>query len=123
LPGLDLPVGKLSSVSGVLCQAQIHLGGIERQGIQKFVAFKSRYFGLHHGSQRICNKAYSPEPLQACTSGIKAGERWLDKLKTRCFLVAAQGNRLVGFASIQEQTKMVGPVAISNFSMEKVQDA
>jgi len=48
----------------------------------------------------VCKDDYSPEQLKVWTSSIKNTDRWIDKIKSHCFLVAELNNEIVGIASL-----------------------
>lgn len=48
----------------------------------------------------ICKDDYSPEQIEAWTSSIENTQRWTDKLTFQYFLVAELDNKIVGYASL-----------------------
>lgn len=51
--------------------------------------------------QAICRKDYTPEQIKAWTSAARNIKRWTDKLKSQYFLIAEHGNKIVGYASLE----------------------
>lgn len=49
----------------------------------------------------ICKDDYSPEQIKAWTSSIENTQRWIDKLSSQYFLVAELDNKMVGYASLE----------------------
>jgi putative acetyltransferase len=49
----------------------------------------------------ICKDDYSPEQIRVWVSSIQNKERWVDKLASQYFLVAKLDNRIIGFASLE----------------------
>lgn len=49
----------------------------------------------------ICKDDYSPEQIKAWTSSIENTELWTDKLTSQHFLIAEIDNKIVGFASLE----------------------
>lgn len=49
----------------------------------------------------ICREDYSPEQINAWTSAVGNTKRWNDKLTLQYFLIAEQGNKIVGYASLE----------------------
>jgi len=49
----------------------------------------------------ICKNDYSQEQIRVWTSSIKNTQRWTDKLTTQYFLVAEFDNKIVGYASLE----------------------
>lgn len=51
--------------------------------------------------ETICRYDYSPEQIVAWTSSIENTKRWTDKLMKQYFLIAEIDNRIVGYASLE----------------------
>ncbi len=49
----------------------------------------------------ICKDDYSPEQIEVWTSSIENTQRWADKLTSQYFLVAELDNKIVGYASLE----------------------
>lgn len=49
----------------------------------------------------ICKQDYSPEQINVWTSSVENIARWVDKLNTQYFLVAISANKIVGYASLE----------------------
>lgn len=49
----------------------------------------------------ICKDDYSPEQIEAWTSSIENTQLWTDKLTSQHFLIAELDNKIVGFASLE----------------------
>lgn len=49
----------------------------------------------------ICKDDYSPEQIKVWTSSIENTQRWTDKLTSQYFLVAELDNKIVGYASLE----------------------
>lgn len=49
----------------------------------------------------ICREDYTPEQIRAWTSAAGNIKRWTDKLKSQYFLIAEHGNKIVGYASLE----------------------
>ncbi len=49
----------------------------------------------------ICKDDYSPEQIMVWTSSIENTQRWTDKLTSQYFLVAVFDNKIVGYASLE----------------------
>ena len=49
----------------------------------------------------ICKDDYSIDQINAWTSSIKNTKRWTDKLSTQHFLIAELNNKIVGYASLE----------------------
>lgn len=49
----------------------------------------------------ICNDDYSPEQIKVWISSIENTQRWTDKLTSQYFLVAELDNKIVGYASLE----------------------
>lgn len=49
----------------------------------------------------ICKGDYSPEQIKVWTSSIENTQRWTDKLTSQYFLVAELDNKIVGYASLE----------------------
>ena len=49
----------------------------------------------------ICKDDYSPDQIKAWTSSIENTHRWIDKLTSQYFLIAELDNKIVGFASLE----------------------
>ncbi len=49
----------------------------------------------------ICKDDYSPEQIKVWTSSIENKQRWIDKLTSQYFIVAACENEIVGYASLE----------------------
>jgi putative acetyltransferase len=49
----------------------------------------------------ICKDDYSFEQIRAWTSSIENTNRWTDKLKSQYFLIAELDNKIVGYASLE----------------------
>lgn len=49
----------------------------------------------------ICKDDYSPEQIQVWTSSIENTQRWTDKLASQYFLIAEVDNKIVGYASLE----------------------
>lgn len=49
----------------------------------------------------ICRDDYSPKQINAWTSSIENTQRWTDKLTSQYFLIAELDNKIVGFASLE----------------------
>ena len=47
----------------------------------------------------ICKRDYSPEQIEVWTSSIENTQRWIDKLTSQYFLIAELDNKIVGYAS------------------------
>lgn len=50
----------------------------------------------------ICNDDYSPEQIKVWTSSIKNTQRWTDKLSTQYFRIAEFDNKIVDYASLED---------------------
>ena len=48
----------------------------------------------------ICKDDYSPEQIRVWTSSIENTQHWTDKLTSQYFLVAELANKIVGYASL-----------------------
>lgn len=51
--------------------------------------------------ENICCKDYSPEQIKVWTSSIENVKRWNDKMMNQYFLIAEIGNKIVGYASLE----------------------
>ena len=51
--------------------------------------------------EAVCRYDYSPEQIAVWTSSIENTKRWTDKLMKQYFLIAEIDNRIVGFASLE----------------------
>ena len=51
----------------------------------------------------ICRKDYSQEQIHAWISSIENTQRWMDKLTTQYFLIAELENKMVGYASLENE--------------------
>jgi putative acetyltransferase len=49
----------------------------------------------------ICKDDYSPEQIKVWTSSIENTQRWTDKLTSQYFLIAELDNKIVGYASLE----------------------
>lgn len=49
----------------------------------------------------ICKDDYSPEQIKAWTSSIENTQRWTNKLTSQYFLIAELDNKIVGYASLE----------------------
>ena len=49
----------------------------------------------------ICKADYSPEQIKVWTSSIENKQRWTDKLTSQYFLIAQHDNKIVGYASLE----------------------
>ncbi len=49
----------------------------------------------------ICKDDYTPEQINVWTSSIENTQRWTDKLNSQYFLVAELDNKIVGYASLE----------------------
>lgn len=49
----------------------------------------------------ICKDDYSPEQIKVWTSSIENTQRWTDKLTSQYFIVAELDNKIVGYASLE----------------------
>lgn len=49
----------------------------------------------------ICKEDYTQEQIKAWTSSIENTQRWIEKLNSQYFLIAEQGNAIVGYASLE----------------------
>ncbi|MEZ5045599.1 MAG: GNAT family N-acetyltransferase [Chitinophagaceae bacterium] len=49
----------------------------------------------------ICKDDYSPEQINVWTSSIENTQRWTDKLTSQYFLIAELDNKIVGYASLE----------------------
>jgi putative acetyltransferase len=49
----------------------------------------------------ICQHDYSPEQIKAWTSSIENTQRWTDKINSQYFPIAEIDNKIVGFASLE----------------------
>jgi putative acetyltransferase len=49
----------------------------------------------------ICKNDYSQEQIRVWTSSIENTQRWTDKLTSQYFLVAELDNKIVGYASLE----------------------
>lgn len=51
--------------------------------------------------QSVCRYDYSPEQIAVWTSSIENTKRWTDKLMKQHFLIAEIGDKIVGYASLE----------------------
>jgi len=51
--------------------------------------------------QKLCSKQYTQEQIKAWTSSVSNEKRWLDKIENQHFILAFQGNQLLGFGSLE----------------------
>jgi putative acetyltransferase len=49
----------------------------------------------------ICIDDYTPEQIKVWTSSIENIQRWIDKLTSQYFLIAELDNKIVGYASLE----------------------
>lgn len=49
----------------------------------------------------ICKNDYSPEQIKVWISSIENTQRWTDKLTSQYFLIAELDNKIVGYASLE----------------------
>jgi len=49
----------------------------------------------------ICKDDYSPDQIKVWTSSIENTQRWTDKLSSQYFLIADLDNKIVGYASLE----------------------
>jgi putative acetyltransferase len=49
----------------------------------------------------VCRKDYSKEKIEVWASAVNNTDRWLYKVRTQYFLVAELGNKIVGYASLE----------------------
>lgn len=49
----------------------------------------------------ICKADYLPEQIKAWTVSVENTQRWVQKLTSQYFLVAQLGNKIVGYASLE----------------------
>ena len=49
----------------------------------------------------ICKDDYSPEQIRVWTSSIENTQRWTDKLTSQYFLIADLDNKILGYASLE----------------------
>lgn len=49
----------------------------------------------------ICKDDYSPEQIKVWTSSVENTQRWTDKLNSQYFLIAELHNKIVGYASLE----------------------
>jgi putative acetyltransferase len=49
----------------------------------------------------ICKDDYAPEQIKVWTSSIENTQRWTDKLTSQYFLIAELDNKIVGYASLE----------------------
>lgn len=49
----------------------------------------------------LCKDDYSPEQINVWTNSIEDTQRWVDKLTSQYFLIAELDNKIVGFASLE----------------------
>jgi putative acetyltransferase len=49
----------------------------------------------------ICRDDYSPEQIRVWTSSVENHQRWTEKLTSQYFLVAALDEKIVGYASLE----------------------
>lgn len=49
----------------------------------------------------VCKDDYSPEQIRVWTSTIENTQHWTDKLLSQYFVIAELANRMVGFASLE----------------------
>jgi putative acetyltransferase len=49
----------------------------------------------------ICKDDYSPEQIKVWTSSVENTQRWTDKLTSQYFLIAELDNKIVGYASLE----------------------
>ncbi len=54
----------------------------------------------------ICKDDYSPEQISAWISSVENKERWLSKLNSQYFVVAAIEGQIVGFASLENDNHL-----------------
>lgn len=52
----------------------------------------------------ICKNDYSPEQIEVWTSSVKNTQRWTGKLTSQYFLVAELDNKIVGVASLENNS-------------------
>ncbi len=51
--------------------------------------------------EAVCRNHYSPEQIAVWTSSIENTQRWTDKLVKQYFIIAEIDNKIVGFASLE----------------------
>lgn len=49
----------------------------------------------------ICKDDYTPQQIKVWTSSIENTQRWTDKLTSQYFLIAELDNKIVGYASLE----------------------
>ncbi len=49
----------------------------------------------------ICVNDYSPEQIKVWISSVEDSRRWIDKITSQHFLVALSDNKIVGYASLE----------------------
>jgi putative acetyltransferase len=54
----------------------------------------------------VCKSDYSPVQITAWISSIENTQRWTDKLTAQYFLVAESNNKIVGYASLENNTRI-----------------
>lgn len=52
----------------------------------------------------ICKDDYSKEQINVWTSSVENTQRWADKLTSQYFLIAELDNKIVGFASLENNS-------------------
>ncbi len=52
---------------------------------------------------QVCSGDYNAEALRAWISGASKADFWIDKLKSQYFLVAIHEERILGFASLENE--------------------
>lgn len=54
----------------------------------------------------ICKEDYSSEQIKIWASSIKNTQRWMDKLSSQYFLIAELENKIVGYASLENDNHL-----------------
>lgn len=49
----------------------------------------------------VCKEDYTPEQIKVWTSSIENTQRWTDKLTSQYFIIAELDNKIVGYASLE----------------------
>lgn len=51
--------------------------------------------------KEVCKNDYSPQEIECWTSSVKNKERWIQKLTNQYFLIAELNDKIVGYASLE----------------------